>query len=78
MSVFKAQKVVSALPGTLDPDTIYLVRVGEGFDLYCSDTTGTLAHKVNGLTENTVGVVFDGGTSSTTFYPITINLGGAA
>lgn len=29
------------------PDTLYLVRVGVGFDLYCSDTTGNIAYKVN-------------------------------
>lgn len=48
MATFRARKVVSALPTPLEPDTLYAVRVGEGFDLYISDNTGTLAHKVNG------------------------------
>lgn len=47
MGNFKAQKVVSVLPSILSPDTIYLVRVESGFDLYCADTTGTIAHKIN-------------------------------
>ena len=49
MSQFKAHKVVSSLPSTLEPDTIYLVRVGVGFDLYCSDATGSIAYKPNRL-----------------------------
>lgn len=47
MADFKIHKVVSALPGTLEADTIYLVRTGSGFDLYVSDTTGSVAYKVN-------------------------------
>ena len=45
--MFKAFKVVGGLPGTLEPDAIYLVRVGLGFDLYVTDATGVNAHKVN-------------------------------
>lgn len=45
--IFNATKVVSTLPGTLAPNTIILVRVGAGFDLYCSDATGAVAHKLN-------------------------------
>jgi hypothetical protein len=48
MSTFAAHKVVSALPATLVANAIYAVRVGEGFDLYITDTTGQVAHKVNG------------------------------
>ena len=47
MSTFRIYKVVSALPGTLEPDSVYAVRTGVGFDLYISDATGTVAHKVN-------------------------------
>lgn len=43
----KLAKVVSALPGTLDPNTLYAVRVGSGFDLYFSDATGATAHALN-------------------------------
>lgn len=41
------QKVVSSLPDVLTPHTIYLVRVGQGFDLYVTDSTGQIAHKIN-------------------------------
>jgi hypothetical protein len=47
MGVFQFAKTVSALPGTLVADTIYAVRIGEGFDLFVSDTTGTVAHKID-------------------------------
>jgi hypothetical protein len=47
MAVFRAHKVVAALPGTLTPDTVYAVRTGAGFDLYISDATGSVAHKIN-------------------------------
>ncbi|MBD2115792.1 MULTISPECIES: hypothetical protein [Microcystis] len=47
MTEFRAQKVVSSLPVTLQANTLYFVRTGNGFDLYCSDQTGTIAHKLN-------------------------------
>jgi len=47
MASFKASKVVSVLPEALTPDTLYLVRAGAGFDLYCSDATGSIAHQLN-------------------------------
>lgn len=47
MAVLKIEKVVSTLPGTLAADTIYCVRVGAGFDLYVTDTTGAIAYQVN-------------------------------
>lgn len=47
MAVLKVEKVVSALPGTLVADTIYFVRVGTGFDLYVTDSTGAIAYQVN-------------------------------
>lgn len=47
MSEFRAQKVVSSLPATLQANTLYFVRTGNGFDLYCSDQTGSIAHKIN-------------------------------
>ena len=28
-------------------NTLYFVRTGDGFDLYCSDQTGSIAHKLN-------------------------------
>lgn len=47
MALLKAEKVVASLPATLTPSTIYCVRTGEGFDLYVSDATGQIAHKLN-------------------------------
>lgn len=47
MAVLKVEKVVSALPGTLAANTIYFVRVGAGFDLYTTDSTGAIAYQVN-------------------------------
>lgn len=46
MSVIRFSKVVSNLPQQLEPDTIYLVRVGSGFDLYCTDATGSIAYQI--------------------------------
>lgn len=71
---FKARKEVSVLPTPLEADTLYLVRSGEGFDLYCSDSTGSIAHKVN----SSDVLVFEGGDSSTNFYPITLDMGVSA
>lgn len=48
MATFRAHKVVAALPATLEPNAIYAVRIGTGFDLYLSDDSGLLAMKVNG------------------------------
>lgn len=47
MAVFKINKVVATLPGVLTPNTVYAVRAGVGFDLYISDSTGSVAHKIN-------------------------------
>lgn len=47
MAVLKVEKVVSALPGTLAADTIYFVRVGTGFDIYVTDSTGAIAYRAN-------------------------------
>lgn len=50
MAVFSAKKIVSVLPSPLEPDTVYLVRTGEGFDIYASDATGNVAHSLNAST----------------------------
>jgi hypothetical protein len=42
-----ARKEVAALPATLTPNTIYVVRSGLGFDLHISDSTGLIAHRLN-------------------------------
>ena len=77
MAVFNATKVVGALPVTLEPNTLYLVRVGEGFDFYCSDATGAIAHKVNSENNssnlpNPIGIVFQ------SIQPVTYNQGGTS
>jgi len=47
MATLRFAKVVASLPAMLDPDTLYLVRVGQGFDFYVSDATGSIAYPVN-------------------------------
>jgi hypothetical protein len=48
MTVLRFAKVVANLPATLEPNTLYLVRVGSGFDIYVSDLTGNIAYSING------------------------------
>lgn len=45
--VLDVQKVVGNLPSRLAPSTFYAVRVGGGYDLYLSDSTGATAHRLN-------------------------------
>lgn len=40
--MIKQHKVVAALPGTLEADSIYVVRAGAGFDLYVTNSSGTI------------------------------------
>lgn len=47
MSAIRFSKIVAALPPTLAANTVYLVRVGAGFDLYVTDATGVTAHALN-------------------------------
>ena len=47
MAKIKIDKVVSVLPNPLIPNTVYAVRVGNGYDLYISDSTGAIAHTLN-------------------------------
>ena len=54
MSIFRAVKIISSVPNEVTPNTIYFVRVGSGFDLYCSDTTGAIAFKVNDLSPGNI------------------------
>lgn len=48
MSLLKVNKVISALPSSLEADSIYIVRVGAGFDMYVTDATGSIAYASNG------------------------------
>lgn len=45
--MLKIHKVIGSLPGTLEADSIYLVRVGTGVDLYVTDSTGAIAYTLN-------------------------------
>lgn len=45
--IVDVQKVVGSLPTTLSKNTFYAVRVGKGYDLYLSDSTGKIVHKLN-------------------------------
>lgn len=48
MATFNVSKIVSALPNTLVADTMYLVRVGAGYDQYVTNSTGTIvAYRMN-------------------------------
>ena len=45
--IIRFEKIVSRLPSELEPNTIYFVRVGTGFDLYVTDMTGRIANTLN-------------------------------
>lgn len=47
MAHFQVVKTVSALPGALEANALYLVRAGDGFDLYATTSDGATAHKIN-------------------------------
>lgn len=47
MTAIRFAKVVGNLPSQLQPHTVYLVRAGEGFYMYCSDSSGTVAYPIN-------------------------------
>lgn len=47
MANYKAHKVVATLPDQLEANALYFVRVGAGFDLFVTDNTGQIAHKLN-------------------------------
>lgn len=70
-------KTVAALPNTLAPNTFYLVRVGQGYDLYATDTTGSNAYKINvspsQLTQALA--IANGGTGATTLTAAQTALG---
>lgn len=48
MGTLVLHKVISSLPpGPYTPDSIYLVRVGTGFDIYATDGDGVAIFKAN-------------------------------
>ena len=52
MSKLQAAKTVVSLPEQLTANTIYFIRVGQGFDLCCTDALGQVAYKINALTQD--------------------------
>lgn len=42
MATIKHYKVVAALPAVLEPDAIYLVRVGAGYEQFVTNGSGTV------------------------------------
>ncbi len=42
MANLREHKVVGSLPATLEPDSVYYVRVGAGLDVYVTNSTGTI------------------------------------
>ena len=51
MAQMNIAKEVSVLPATLEPNTLYVVRDGTGFQVYMTDLTGNIAHRANNRTE---------------------------
>jgi len=48
MATVLQHKVVAALPSPLEPDSIYYVRVGQGFDVYVTNGLGeVVAYDLN-------------------------------
>lgn len=68
----RIRKVISSLPSPLQADTIYLVRVGTGFDLYVSDTTGQYAHTLNPPIINPIWHVLNNVNTNTWYIPYAI------
>ena len=70
-------KTVSALPVPLAPNTVYLVRVGQGCDLYVTDTTGSNACKINVSPSQLTDAISiaNGGTGATTLTAAQTALG---
>lgn len=52
------RKEIATLPLTLEPNTIYAIRRGVGFDLYITDVLGSVAHKVNNTDDPLKNPVF--------------------
>lgn len=42
MATLKHHKVVAALPSVLEPNSIYLVRVGSGYEQFVTNGSGTI------------------------------------
>lgn len=75
MALLKVYKEISSLPATLQPDAIYLVRVGAGFDMYVTDTTGAIAYASNGGSGGGAVSSVNGQTGAVTLTKSDIGLG---
>lgn len=62
-AAIKFQKKLNSLPGTLQPDTMYMVSDGSKVRIYISDSTGTKAEPVVGAVEGIDPMFFMGVTS---------------
>lgn len=47
MSDLKIYKEIGGVPSNFGADSIYAIRTGPGFDLYLTDTTGSVVYKLN-------------------------------
>ena len=57
MEKLRTEKVVGSLPSVLIPNTIYYVRVGSGFDLYVTNSTGIITeYSLNKNTLNSISI----------------------
>lgn len=70
MATIKHYKVVAALPAVLEPDAIYLVRVGSGYEQFVTNGSGTIvAYPMN----NPRAVAFFRGDGTREDIPLTTN-----
>jgi hypothetical protein len=66
----KVYKTVVSLPTVLEPNTIYAVRGGAGFDLFVTDLTGSVAFKPNTPKEEKAVTLYQDGVLTPTIGTI--------
>ena len=54
MSDLKIYKEIGGVPSNFGADSIYAIRTGPGFDLYITDTTGSVSYKINNTNVSSV------------------------
>lgn len=59
MSDLRIYKEIGSVPSNFGSDSIYAVRTGPGFDLYMTDTTGSVAYKLNSGASTNIEIVED-------------------
>jgi len=75
MALLKVYKVIASLPTPLEPDAIYLVRVGAGYDMYVTDTTGSIAYASNASGSGGAVSSVNGQTGAVTLTKADVGLG---